>query len=102
MTFMLTIRLQRIGRSRDPQFRLVVTDARYAPKSGKFIEVVGSYNPKAGKVELQKERVSYWLSVGAQTSGTVHNFLVDQGLKEGRKKNVLPKKSVTKARKSKE
>lgn len=98
---MLMIRLQRTGRSRDPQFRLVVTDARNAPKSGKFLEVVGAYNPKAGSVELKKDRVSHWLSVGAQASGTVHNFLVDQGLAEGRKKNVLPKKSPTKARKTK-
>ncbi len=98
---MLTIRLQRTGRTRDPQFRLVVTDARNAPKSGRFVEIVGAYNPKAGTVELKKERISHWLSVGAQASATVHNFLVDQKLVEGRKKNALPKKSPTKARKAK-
>lgn len=98
---MLTIRLQRTGRNRDTQFRLVVTDARNAPKSGRFVEVVGSYNPKLGTVDLKKERISHWLSVGAQTSKTVKNFLIDQKLVEGRKVNNLPKKSPTKARKEK-
>lgn len=98
---MLTIRLQRTGRNRDTQFRLVVTDSKNAPKSGRFVEVVGSYNPKLGTVEVKQDRVKYWLSVGAQTSKTVYNFLVDKGLVEGRKVNNLPKKAPTKARKEK-
>jgi small subunit ribosomal protein S16 len=90
---MLKIRLQRIGRRHDPHFRVVVTDARRGPKSGNFIEILGSYNAKMGEIKLEADRIKYWISVGAQTSGTVHNFLVDQKVIEGKKKNVLPKKT---------
>lgn len=89
---MLMMRLQRIGRKNEPHYRVVITDRRNAPKSGKFIEVVGSYNPKAGNVQVNADRVKYYLSNGVQTSDTVYNFLVGQGIIEGRKKNKLPKK----------
>ncbi len=89
---MLTMRLQRIGRKNEPHYRVVVTDSRNAPKSGKFIEIVGSYNPKLGNVQLAKDRITHWIGNGTQMSDTVHNFFVDQGLVAGRKKNVLPKK----------
>lgn len=89
---MLTMRLQRIGRKNEPHYRVVVTDSRNAPKSGKFIEIVGSYNPKLGNVQLAKDRISHWIGNGTQMSDTVHNFFVDQGLVAGRKKNKLPKK----------
>lgn len=90
---MLKIRLQRTGRKNNPSFRVVVGEHTNSAQSGKFIEVLGSYDPKAGTVELAPERVSYWLGKGAQASGTVHNFLVDKKLIEGAKKNVLPKKT---------
>lgn len=90
---MLKIRLQRIGRRHDPQFRVVVIDGRRGPKSGKFIEIVGSYNAKAGDVQLNKERITYWLSVGAQPSDTVHNFCVSEGIIDAKKINALPKKT---------
>lgn len=93
------MRLQRIGRRNEPHFRVVVTDKRNAPKSGKFIEVIGSYNPKLGTVTFNAEKTKTWLSNGAQPSDTVHNFLVTQKLIEGKKKNVLPKKSPTTKRK---
>ncbi|MCD8494913.1 MAG: 30S ribosomal protein S16 [Candidatus Pacebacteria bacterium] len=51
---MLKIRLQRIGRRNQPYYRLVVTDSRFGPKSGRFIEVIGSYDPKAGAVQVKK------------------------------------------------
>ena len=89
---MLTMRLQRIGRKNEPHYRVVVTDSRNAPKSGKFIEIVGSYNPKLGNVQLAKDRISHWIGNGTQMSDTVHNFFADQGLVAGRKKNKLPKK----------
>lgn len=90
---MLKIRLQRTGRRNQAQFRVVLTDSKNGPKSGRFKEILGSYEPKSGSVELNKDRIQYWLSVGAQTSGTVHNFLVDQKVVDGKKKNVLPKKT---------
>lgn len=91
---MLMMRLMRIGRKNEPHFRVVVTDRRNAPKSGKFIEIVGSYNPKLGTVQLSADRVTHWISQGVQLSDTVYNFLVDQKLVPGRKKNSLPKKTA--------
>ncbi len=96
---MLMMRLQRIGRKNEPHFRVVITDRRNAPKSGKFLEVIGSYNPKAGTVLFDIEKTKTWLKNGAQPSATIHNFLVTQKIIEGAKKNVLPKKSKTTKRK---
>ncbi len=96
---MLKIRLQRIGRKNDPAFRVVLTDSKNSTKSGKFKEILGSYTPKSGEVIFKADRVKYWISIGAQVSDTVHNFLVSQKIIEGKKKNVLPKKSPTKPRK---
>lgn len=96
---MLKIRLQRIGRKNDPSFRVVLTDSKNSTKSGKFKEIIGSYNPKSGEVLFKADRVKYWVSMGAQVSDTIHNFLVTQKIIEGKKKNVLSKKSPTKARK---
>jgi small subunit ribosomal protein S16 len=87
---MVIMRLQRVGRKNDPSFRVVVTDKQNGPKSGKFIEVVGSYDARRGKPQLNSERISYWLSQGAQVSATLHNLLVDAKLRSGPKLNVLP------------
>ncbi len=96
---MLKIRLQRTGRKNDPYFRVVLTDSKNSTKSGKFKEIIGSYNPKSGEVLFKADRIKYWMSMGAQVSDTIHNYLVQQKLIEGKKKNVLSKKSPTKARK---
>ncbi|OGI84102.1 30S ribosomal protein S16 [Candidatus Nomurabacteria bacterium RIFCSPLOWO2_01_FULL_36_10b] len=99
---MLKIRLQRIGRRHDPKFRVIVTEASRGPKTGKFIEVVGSYDAKAGNTSLVSDRIKYWLSMGAQTSDTVHNILISQKVIEGKKVNALPKKTVIKKDKKEE
>jgi small subunit ribosomal protein S16 len=96
---MLIIRLQRIGRKNDPSFRVVLTDSKNAAKSGKFLEILGAYNVKKGDVIFKAERINHWISCGAQTSKTVHNLLVHNKIIKGTKKNVLSKKSPTKARK---
>lgn len=96
---MLKIRLQRLGRKNDPHFKLIVTPETYKPKTHKFIEDLGFYDAKAGKHEFKNDRVKYWISVGAQTSPTVYNFLVANGVVEGRKKNALPRKAITKPKK---
>ena len=93
------IRMQRIGRKNEAHFRIVLTDHKNAAKSGKFQEILGSYNPKAGEVILQGDRINYWMSVGAQPSDTVHNFLVTKGTIKGKKINVLSRKAPTKKRK---
>lgn len=93
---MLKIRLQRVGRKHDPSFRLVLTDSKNGPQSGKFLEVLGSYNARFGKPEIKGDRVIYWVSKGAQVSDTVHNLLINEKVIEGKKINVLPRKSPVK------
>ncbi len=90
---MLKIRLQRVGRKNDPSFRVVLTDSKRGPKSGDNIELLGSYNPHINKVQIDGDRVKHWISVGAQVSDTVHNLLIKEKIIEGKKINVLPKKS---------
>lgn len=93
MAFMLKIRLQRVGRKHIPTFRVVLTDSKNSTKSGRFLEVLGSYDPRDDKSKIvQSERVKHWISKGAQLSGTLHNFLVHTKVIEGKKINVLPKK----------
>ena len=90
---MLMMRLQRVGRKNDPSFRIVVVDKRTGPKSNKHIAILGSYNPKLNHVQVDKAAATEWLSKGVQPSDTVHNILVGQKVIEGKKVNVLPKKS---------
>lgn len=88
--------MQRTGRINMPTFRIVVIEHTRSPKAGNFVEKVGVYNPKTKERSLNAERIKYWLSVGAKTSGTVHNMLISAGITEGKKVNVLPKKSPPK------
>lgn len=96
---MLKIRLQRIGRKNDPSFRAVLTDSKNSTKSGRFLEILGTYNPKAGSTVMNGERIKHWISKGAQVSDTMHNFLVHEKVISGKKVNVLPKKKPTQKRK---
>lgn len=92
---MLKIRLQRTGRKNEPTFRLVLTDSKNSAKSGRFLEVLGNYDSRKGeKAEFKSDRISHWMSVGAQVSDTVHNLLVEKKLISGKKLNKLPKKSA--------
>lgn len=84
---MLIIRLQRVGRKNDPNFRLVVTEKTRSPKSGAYLEMLGSYNPKTKKKELKNERIKHWLLKGAQLSATAHNILVKAKIIEAPKIN---------------
>ena len=93
------IRLQRIGRKNDPAFRVVLTDSKNSTKSGRFQEVLGSYNPKAGNIVLNTDRIKLHIKNGAQVSDTMHNFLVKEKIIDAKKKNVLSRKSPTKKRK---
>ncbi|MEX2029044.1 MAG: 30S ribosomal protein S16 [Candidatus Paceibacterota bacterium] len=96
---MLKIRLQRIGRKNDPAFRVVLTDSKNSSKSGRFLEILGTYNPKAGEKNLENEKIKYWISKGAKPSDTMHNFLVHDKIIEGKKINVLPLKKPTQKKK---
>jgi len=93
---MLMMRLQRIGRTNEPHFRVVITDKRNGVKSGKFIDIVGSYNPKSGLVTLKAEAIKEWIAKGIKFSPTVHNFLVDHKIIEGKKIFSLPKRTNVK------
>lgn len=87
------MRLQRVGRKNDPSYRIVVTDKRTGPKSDKHVDRIGSYNPKMNSVQLDAVKAKEWLTKGVQPSDTVYNILIGQKVVEGRKINVLPKKS---------
>ena len=91
------IRLQRIGRKHEPAFRLVLTDSKNSTKSGRFLEILGNYDARRGeKSEFKADRITYWMSVGAQLSGTVHNLLIDKKVITGKKVNKNPKTTVAK------
>ncbi|MFZ2252866.1 MAG: 30S ribosomal protein S16 [Minisyncoccia bacterium] len=87
------MRLQRIGRKNDPAYRVIVTDSRNAAKRGTNVDLIGSYNPKLGKFEIDGEKAKYWISKGVQVSDTVYNFLITNKVIEGKKKNALSRKS---------
>jgi small subunit ribosomal protein S16 len=79
------IRLRRTGRKKQPLFRIVVADSR-SPRDGKFIEVVGQYAPRQGEnaLNLEAERVNYWLDNGAQPTDTVRSLLRRAGVLKSR------------------
>ena len=94
---MLKIRLQRIGRKNNPSYRVVVIEAAMAAKKGTPVEVVGVHDTVRKSTSLNEERIKHWMSIGAQASDTVHNLLIKNGVIEGVKRNVLPRKQPVKA-----
>ena len=87
---MLKIRMQRIGKINQPSFRIVVVEHTESPKTGRFVDKVGTYNPKTKERTLDEAKIKYWISVGAQPSATVHNMLISLGVIQGKKINILP------------
>lgn len=83
--------MQRTGRINVPSYRIVVIEHARSTKAGRFVEQVGTYDPKGKKRSLKADRIKYWISVGAQPSDTVHNMLVSEKVLSGKKINVLPK-----------
>jgi small subunit ribosomal protein S16 len=90
---MLMIRFQRVGRTNDPAFRIVVTEKRSKPKSS-GIEILGSFHPKTKETHLKSERILYWISKGAGLSPRVHNLLVAHKVIKAPKINVAKKPKV--------
>jgi small subunit ribosomal protein S16 len=76
------MRLTRVGSKKNPVYRVVVADSR-SPRDGKFIEIVGRYNPQQDPslIEFDEEKVKDWLSKGAQPSGTVERLLKAKNLR---------------------
>ena len=77
------IRLKRMGAKKTPFYSIVVADSR-SPRDGRYIEIVGTYNPVAepAKVDINEELVLKWLKDGAKPSDTVRNLFSNQGIME--------------------
>ncbi|NLC41904.1 MAG: 30S ribosomal protein S16 [Erysipelothrix sp.] len=75
------LRLKRMGAKKSPFYRIVAADSR-SPRDGRFIEIIGYYNPLANPVEvsIDEEKAIKWLSTGAQPSDTVRTLLSRQGI----------------------
>ncbi len=75
------LRLTRVGGKKDPVWRVVVADQR-SPRDGRFIELVGQYNPQTqpSTIRLNEERIRDWLSKGAQPTAQVRKLLKTQGI----------------------
>lgn len=96
---MLTIRLQRIGKKNDVQFRIILAE-KESHASKKFAEVLGSYNPHTKALQIKDDaRLNYWVSQHVSLSPTVHNLLVTHKKLEAAKVKAFttPKKAVEKA-----
>ena len=90
---MLKIRLQRIGKRGQAYFRIVVTEHTKKPK-GKYLELLGSYDPHKKDMKVESQKIKDWISKGAKMSPTVNNLLVDRKIIDGEKvKSWRPKKS---------
>lgn len=78
------IRLRRTGTTRKPAYRVVVADSR-AARDGRFIEVIGHYNPLTNPptIKIETEKAAAWIKKGAQPSNTVRNLLARAGLRTG-------------------
>lgn len=81
---MLVIRLNRFGKRNQAAFRVVLQEKTKAPRH-RHVEMLGSHNPHTKQTILNKDRILYWIGVGAQPSERVHNMLVTAGIIEGKK-----------------
>ena len=73
---MLTIRLSRIGKKKQPMYRLIISEKARDPY-GRALEILGSYNPFTKEIDVKKDRIEYWLSQGSGMSPTVNNLLLE-------------------------
>lgn len=93
---MLRIRLQRLGRNKQPTYRIIISEGIRDTQYGS-LEILGNYNPalKPKVVNLNADRIKHWISVGAQPSDTVKNLLISEGVITGQKTKPV---SITKKR----
>ena len=90
---MLSIRLSRRGKKKQPTYRIIILEKTKDPW-GDFLEDLGFYNPHTKQAGFKKERIQYWLSHGAQASPTVHNLLITHKVIEGTKVKATKKKKA--------
>lgn len=81
---MLTIRLSRIGKRKQPAYRLIISE-KARDTQARVLEILGSYNPFTKELNAKGERINYWLSKGSGMSVTVNNLLIDKGIIKGEK-----------------
>lgn len=95
------MRLTRLGDKKSPFYRVIVADSR-APRDGKFIDIIGTYNPltQPAEIKLDADKAKTWLSNGAQPTDTVKSLLVGAGIITQTKR--APAKTKTAKKKSKE
>ena len=76
------IRLSRVGSAKNPIYRIVVADA-LAPRDGRFIEIIGQYNPRTNPsvIDVDTDKAADWLKKGAQPTQTVKKLLSKKGIK---------------------
>ncbi|MBI2099311.1 30S ribosomal protein S16 [Candidatus Uhrbacteria bacterium] len=88
---MLAIKLSRVGKKKQPSYRLIIVEKTKDPW-GTSVEAVGFYNPrtKPKTVNLKAERIKYWLDHGAQPTATVWNLLIDAKVVAGEKRKAHP------------
>ena len=91
------MRLTRIGRSKRPYYRVVVTE-NTSPRDGRFLEIVGNYDPlvESDGLTVKTERVQHWLSHGAQPTRRVHSLLAQVGIMEPLQPKPISKKTQAK------
>lgn len=87
---MLTIRLTRVGKKKQPTYRFVISEKTKDPW-GNHLEILGHMNPRTNPatIVLKEDRVKYWLEKGAQTSNTVRNLLIDKKMIQGEKVRIV-------------
>jgi small subunit ribosomal protein S16 len=100
---LVRLRLQRFGRTHAPFYRMVAANSK-APRDGKFLEVVGTYNPIANshgvkEIRVKSDRIQYWLSVGAQPSDRVGWILGKFGILPTAPRKYNPEKMIPKSQK---
>lgn len=93
---MLIIRFSRVGKRNHAQYRVVLAEKSF-PIKGKFVEILGSYNPHSKEVNLREDRIKYWLEKGTSCSDSVFNFLIEKGIIKDKKRLVSIKKKAKKA-----
>jgi small subunit ribosomal protein S16 len=93
---MLMIRFQRTGRVNNPSYRIAVLEKERAAQAGNVVELLGTYNPHTKELGIDGEQVKAWIAKGAQPTDSLKNLLITKGILDGKKVNVLPKKTVQK------
>ncbi len=84
------IRLQRLGKSKHPSYRVIVSEKTKDPQAG-HVEILGTYNPTLTPkvIDFNLDRIAYWMSVGAKPSPTIHNLLVQLGAIKEKKQRAV-------------